>query len=202
MTTSDDKALHFYALIGEAITRWTLIERVLFSLCKFSLSAGDEKTAAVFYHSSAFNNRVDLTESLLRCALTLPRYREWRSIFCCIKALLPFRGFVAHNPLMHTTELSLGSGDINRWWSIQTENMLLHVRKKPSAIVKDKDLQQHIRDVMSLASRLQQFEQNLPKQPLKKPSKFVLQETLRSRELKEHQKNSRTRQIRTRRPRS
>lgn len=170
---NDDNA--FFDQIGRCITSWAEVERELFGICHAALGATYDRAAIVYGRTPSIETRLNLVNDLVSVSLP-PRARsdgghagplekEWESLFCTIKGLLPIRNVLAHHPVVTHVEFEQDeSGQIARvgdvWMQYLTsEHESRRARKFPQP--KIQDLRDHHEAVMALVGPLYAFHKKL-----------------------------------------
>ena len=107
--TSEDE---FHRLVGACIKRWAGIESAMFDICDLTLDAGRRLAAVVFFRTPNIESRLTLVSDLLYARLLPnglksgehlpPTLKRWEKIEQLVRDNIPFRNFVAHNPVTAT----------------------------------------------------------------------------------------------------
>lgn len=98
----------FYFWVGKCIKRWASIEQTLFEICHLTLDARRRLSAVVFFRTPNIEAKISLVSDLLEARL-FPQgkksgehdpqeLKDWNALERRLRALLPLRNFVAHNP--------------------------------------------------------------------------------------------------------
>jgi hypothetical protein len=172
----DPDAAQFFGPVGYAITRWALVDRELFDLCRFALATSDEKMAVVFYRSPSLKDHLMLADALLRLSLSQRQRALWGDIFSLADRLLPFRNDLAHNPPMQIVQIVVTLNapsdsppiEPQQWWELRTENAKLLNKKKKAMRAKVADVIQHIGEVDHLLDLMWDLKNALPKRRKKR----------------------------------
>jgi hypothetical protein len=155
----------FFSLVGQAITRWSYIDRDLFDFCRFALNASEKMSAIIFYRSPTIGDHMNLTDSLMKAAQLHERHlRQWAAILAEMNRLLPLRNEIAHNPhvsagmiVIQLNSKSSEPGQVvsnEQWYEIRTEQRKLLRQSKNKAAqpfkVKSADLLKHLQELQVL----------------------------------------------------
>jgi hypothetical protein len=152
----------FYARVGYIISRWAYIDRNLFEFCRFILRTSDRVTSIIFYRTPNIGDHITLTDNLMKSSGLHERHIEtWALIAKEMNKLLPVRNELAHNPVsqVDSAVVVLSEKSPNRsrvissksWTQISTEPMkVLRMRSPKTQVIKDDDLEPHIRKIERL----------------------------------------------------
>jgi hypothetical protein len=151
----------FLQLIGESITIWSRIDRVLFWICEAALGAQRQQAAIVYYRNNMFSYRLVLTDELVKAATKNKAVlAEWRKITGAIDDNLPIRNAIAHNPPKRTGTSKKGRAVY--LYAIAVEPAELMRGKKKEFDVTPADMRTHIRQVTKLGKRMLRFLRRFP----------------------------------------
>ncbi len=104
--SSGSKAAEFYANLGKTMALWARVERSIFDLFVFAMMSHPQKCSILFYRYQSINDKLEITNSILKISLVEEWYSKWSPVFNDLKANLNFRNSLAHNPIFKDLALS------------------------------------------------------------------------------------------------
>jgi hypothetical protein len=190
MSTDDSlnqKTTIFFATLGQAITIWAHVDRLLFDLCDYALRSQSEKTAVIFYRIKTIGEHLALTDNLLELSLSEENQKKWSVISSMIVTLLSFRNDLAHNPALQVADLPIKEGWVTldipvneQWWEIRTEQRKLLHKKHKQKRASVEEIKLHVLSVQRLVNSINEFRKTLPKKPPKTPLQSAVSGVLRA----------------------
>lgn len=106
-----------YRCLGRAIAAWADVEALVFVLFYKTLGASYEKCAVVFNSSGTLSTKLQLTDRIMKVAVSEGKYKKWAAILKDINKHIPTRNSLAHNrveEMVRTTKYETDSGLIKR----------------------------------------------------------------------------------------
>jgi hypothetical protein len=171
--TVQDLADEFHSLIGYCIAEWAKVDEELFRICWVCLGSYRERAALIYYRTPTLDARLTLVDQLTSLVLP-PKERAgahdhpdvilWRDIAGNFRELLHPRRRIAHQPVRGGTEyFRAGQSQAGSPLSfflpfgiyVSEAEQLRHKAQEPP--LTKKNLQQHLRSLTALTSRLHDF---------------------------------------------
>jgi hypothetical protein len=174
---------NFLRLVGDCVTRWAFIDRMLFVLFLRALNLDVKGAGIIYYRLTTLNSKIDLVDRAIGLVATPATLKVWKRHKKKMEELLPVRNIIAHHPLLQ--EIS-GSGRRSRHrYSIRIEPYEIEIGRRVARSVYANELRQHSVRVDKLTHRLATFSgkvmkdararaQNLPGDPAKGRTIFPL----------------------------
>ena len=175
MLSSTKGIERFYALVGQCITEWAIVDELLFHLCLHSIGK-PQQSAIVYYRTPGIDIRLNLVDELVKAILPVwshrsgthphPDVSKWNQIVKDVKAILATRRRIAHQPVKPVANWI----DIVVAFDELTENIVkigpgnfekLRVKESDVTALVISDLQSHLVEIKAIETRLYEFGQIL-----------------------------------------
>jgi hypothetical protein len=111
----------FFASLGQCITFWARIERVIFTIFRSTLGADEDKSALLFWKLPNLSTRLDYTSMLVEHCLKTQdsdkvkiqeAQKAWNDLRNELKTLAEFRNKLAHQPVSEVDVFSSEDGKL------------------------------------------------------------------------------------------
>jgi hypothetical protein len=168
----------FFYLMGFAISRWAHVDRELFRYYRFAIGGNQKAVALTFYDNKTIGSHLAMVDALLKISLPNLLWDQWEGIYKEIRALLPIRNALAHDPVSAVISVAVQlskdrTASTTRELSIshRSEKDALNPKRDSSKPITETELLAHIHRVIALENKMYAFNRVLPKRPSRQRAK-------------------------------
>jgi hypothetical protein len=163
----DPKIVFFYHA-GFAISRWALVDRILFQIFCAITNLNKEKAAHLFYRSPYINTHFAITDNLI--TIDKENVKAWPAIAKLFNDNIGLRNRLAHDPVSVIVSAAGGVPEDQPLsvpppqWQFNVEpDRLLQKQPKDTEPVTIERIVKHIEEVTKLHLAVEEFLNDLPK---------------------------------------